>query len=260
MIRLSVCVTTYQEQDNIGDCLKSVRGLADEIIVVDGGSLDQTRTVARRYTKNIFVRPNNPNLNINKNFGFSKARGEWVLCLDADEQVTPELAARIKEMLVEGTEWDGFLLPRKNYYFGRFLRYGSNYPDHQLRLFRRVKGQFAAKHVHERLQVQGRVGRLKEPLAHFPYKTISQYFQKFNFYTSFAGRFLYQKGVRIRSTTAFWFFYAKPLLRLVRRYIFKGGFLDGWQGLLACVFSYLTGIVSYAKCWELQQTERTPRG
>ena len=256
MDTLSVCITTYNEAGNIAACLRSV-SWADEIIVVDGQSTDATREIARKYTRKVFVRPNHANLNLNKNYGFSKARGEWVLCLDADESVPAQLKTAIMKILTTGTRMDGFLLPRKNYYFGRWLRWGGNYPDPQLRLFRRVKGRFPARHVHERLAVDGKVGRFKAAFEHFPYKDIQQYFHKFNFYTSFEGNFLYQKGQRITAWNAPWNLYGKHLFRLLRKYFLKGGFLDGWQGLLAHVFSMFTGVVSAGKLWEKQKQNKS---
>src|SRR3989344_8649892 len=183
MMKISVVISAYNEEKLIEDCLKSVANLADEIIFVDNTSQDSTVKIARKYTDKIFIRENDPvMLNKNKNFGFTKATGEWIISLDADERITPELAREIKKVInglpSEAQAVDGFEIPRKNIIFNKWIRHSIWWPDYNLSLFRKGKGKFPEKHVHEKLKVIGEVGRLKNPLIHYNYQTVSQFIQK----------------------------------------------------------------------------------
>ena len=178
MPKISAVVSAFNEEENIVDCLSSLNWV-DEIILVDNSSQDNTVKLARQFGKKVKVyrRPNLSMLNINKNFGFQKASGDWILNLDADERVSPPLKKEIQQTLSH-PQADGYLIPRKNIIFGRWIRHGLWYPDEQLRLFKKGKGRFPEKHIHEKVVVQGRVGRLKNHLIHYNYRTVSQYLYK----------------------------------------------------------------------------------
>jgi len=181
---LSVVISVYNGEKVLEDCLKSV-AFAQEIIVVENSSTDKTAEIASKYTDKIFTRVNNPMLNINKNFGFSKATGNWILCLDADERITPELEAEIKRLNLDSNgKSDGYWIPRKNIIFGKWIEHTGWYPDYQLRLFRKSKGKFPEKHVHEMIKVEGETGYLKGDLLHYNYVTISQFLSKLNIYVA----------------------------------------------------------------------------
>jgi glycosyltransferase involved in cell wall biosynthesis len=182
-MKLSVVISAYNEERKIEDCLKSVKGVADEIIFIDNTSSDSTVEIAKKYTDKIFIKKNNPMLNVNKNYGFTKASGEWILNLDADERLTAELTSEISKA-IENTSVDGYLIPRKNILFGKWIRHSIWWPDYQLRLFRKGSGKFAEAHVHELLEVDGVVEKLEHPMIHFNYETVSQYLYKLeNIYT-----------------------------------------------------------------------------
>ena len=165
MSKLSVSIIGYNEDCCLDRCLSSVKD-ADEIIYVDCESFDDSVEVAKKYTDKIYSRKNNPNLNVNKSFGFTKATNEWLLYIDPDESVSYELWKEIKEIINSNSKYDGYYMPRKNYYFGKWLKRGAKYPDYQLRLFKKDKGEFQCAHVHEKIKVDGKLGYLKNPILH----------------------------------------------------------------------------------------------
>jgi glycosyltransferase involved in cell wall biosynthesis len=238
---LSVCIIAHDEEGNLDRTLSSL-GWADEIILVDCGSSDGTAEVARKYTDRIFTRPNLPNLNVNKNFSFEQAASEWILCLDADEVVTEALGREIRGRAAADPPEQGFFLKRRNSWFGRFLMHGGQYPDRQLRFFRRGRGRFPEGHVHERLEVQGAAGTLGEPLDHYPYATVSRYLRKMDFYTTFEAERLHREGRRF-TTGGLLLEILAAKWRFFRRYILKAGFLDGWQGFAAASLDFFSRMV-----------------
>jgi glycosyltransferase involved in cell wall biosynthesis len=247
---LSVAIITHNEEDHIVECLESVKNLADEIIIVDCESTDSTVELARRYTDKIFFQKNDPNLNVNKSFAIEKASGDWILYLDPDEVVTAELAEEISNVVKvqSGNTCDGYFMPRKNFYFYKFLCYGGKYPDYQLRLFRKNKAYFPKIHVHERLVVPSRrVCYLRNPILHYTYKNIREFIEKLNFYTSFEARFLYKKGVRHNLGNFIKYVILLPVRRFLDRYILRLGFLDGMVGLYVCIMESLFYPIAYFK-------------
>ena len=172
---------------------------------------------------------------------------------------SPEaLLAEVAEV-IQNPEINAYKLDRKNHFFGVWLRHGGQYPDTQLRLFRQGKGSFANAHVHESLKIDGRIGKLKQSMEHYPYLTVSQYMKKFDFYAGFEAGFLWDKGVR----PGFWTFCKyvlwKPKVRFFRRYILKGGFRDGVPGLFAALFDAMGWVTRYFKLWEKAKDHRTPK-
>jgi len=230
---LSVCMIAHNEEGHIGEALESAH-FADEIIVADCASTDETALIARAFGARVFPRPNLANLNVNKNLTFEQATGDYILCLDADEMVPKETAREILETIRRQPPEAGFFLPRRNHFLGQWLRHGGQYPDWQLRLFRRGKGRFPERHVHERLQIDGPIGRLRQPLDHFPYESPEECRRKLDFYTSFEARHLFHSGIRPAPFRALQYLYWMPAQRFLRRYLLKGGFLDGragWQAM-----------------------------
>lgn len=244
--KISFVIIAHNEEQNIVSCLESI-SWADEIILVDCESTDQTVKLAKKYTEKIFLRKNIPNLNINKSFGIKQATNEWIFYIDPDERITPELAEQIKKIILQNDGYNGYIFPRKNYYFGKWLKHGGKYPDRQLRLFRRNKGYFACKHVHERLIVEGKYGKLNYPILHCTYKTVDEFLKKYCFYTSFQAGYLKQEGMRPNLKNFLLYFFILPLKRFTDRYFIKLGILDGVTGLFACIFESLFFVVSYMK-------------
>jgi glycosyltransferase involved in cell wall biosynthesis len=249
---ISVSLIAHNEEDNLDGTLASL-GWADEIILVDCGSTDSTVAVARKYTDRVFTRPNLSNLNVNKNFSFDQATSDWILCLDADEIVPAALASEIVRTAGSGPPEKGFFLKRHNSWFGRVLMHGGHFPDRQLRLFRRGEGRFPERHVHERLDVRGGVGMLEVPLEHHPYPTVSRYLQKMDFYTTFEAERLFAEGKRFSAGT-FFLELIQGTFRFFRRYVLKGGFLDGWQGFAAAYLDFLSRLTVQIKLRELRKS------
>jgi glycosyltransferase involved in cell wall biosynthesis len=253
---LSVCMIAHNEEDKIGEALESVR-FADELIIADCGSQDETALIARAYHARVFSRPNLANLNVNKNFTFDQASGDWILCLDADEVVPPESAREIRELLQHSAAEAGFMLPRRNYYFGRLMRHGGRFPDWQLRLFRRGLGRFPTRHIHERLQITGTIGRLVHSLDHYPYQTHEECQRKLDLYTSFEALRLFNEGIRPSALNALKYTTWLPLQRFLNRYLLKGGFLDGRPGWEAILMDMRNYRIRYRKLGEIK--EKSPR-
>jgi glycosyltransferase involved in cell wall biosynthesis len=165
---------------------------------------------------------------------------------DGSLEVARETGCRVYSRL-------NFKLKRRNHYFGKWLRHGSQYPDTQLRLFRKDSAHFPNQHVHEKLVVEGRVGKLENDMLHFPYLNISQFLSKFDFYTGVEAGYLRDSGVQITTINSLRFFLLKPFSRFLRRYFLKGGFRDGLPGLFCAIFDALNFVVRYFKLWELTQ-------
>jgi len=252
MSTLSVCIIAHNEAENITRTLESVRW-ANEIIVVDCESSDTTREICNKYTEKVFSRDNISNLNINKNFSFDQSTCEWILCLDADEVIPENLKKEIQKKIESTPIENGFFIPRKNYFFGHWLKYGGQFPDNQLRLFKRGKGKFPEKHVHERIRIEGTVGKLAESFEHYPYKTISHFLKKLDFYSSYQAEIYERNKISVSFLSSFQYLFLVPIKRFISRYLLKLGFRDGLVGFLACFFDSTTQIVSYSKYYFLKK-------
>lgn len=248
--KISFVISAYNEEQMIEDCLKSVQSLADEIIFIDNTSQDKTVEIAKKYTNKIFVRENNPvMLNINKNFGFTKATGDWIISLDADERITKELAREIREKIKE-TKIAGWEIPRKNIIFGKWIAHSIWWPDYNLRLFRKGFGKFAEKHVHEKLEVTGEVGQLKNPMLHYNYQNVSQFINKLNkTYTESETENFLKSGKNINWYDAIrW-----PTNDFVKTFFLEKGYKDGLHGLVLSLFQAFYALIFFAKVWERKE-------
>jgi glycosyltransferase involved in cell wall biosynthesis len=246
-----VTVITHNEEERLRACLESV-AWADELVVVDAESADKTVTVAREHTDRIWVRPW-PGFAAQKNFAIDQSRGDWILSLDADERVTPELAARIRAIVAAGGPADGYRIPRRNFFWGAWVRHGGLYPDYQLRLFRRPAGRFVAHGVHESVAVTGRVEALAEPLLHHSYRDLDDFVRRSNRYSSLAAADWVRDGRGARMADLIF----RPLARFVSMYIIRGGFLDGWRGLVLAVLYAEYVFLRMAKVLETTRTMRS---
>ena len=241
---LTVTVIAWNEEERLRDCLESV-AWADEIIVVDAESTDKTVTLAREFTDKVWVRPW-PGFAPQKNFALEQAAGEWILSLDADERVTRELAERIRRVMAEGGPADGYRIPRRNIFWGAWVRYGGLYPDYQLRLFRRTAGRFVEDAVHESVEVRGRVDTLAEALTHRSYRDLEDFVRRSNRYSTLAAADWRRRNRPVRIADLI----AKPLGRFCTMYVMRRGFLDGWRGLVLAVLYAHYVFLRMAKAWE----------
>lgn len=267
MKTLSVVLATFNEEKNLSACLDSVKDLADEIIIVDGSSTDKTVEIAKKYKAKIKITTNKSNFHINKQMAIDMATKDWILQLDADEHVSPELKEEIKEILDEDNHqlskkpratshepranYNGYWMPRKNLFLGKFLMKGGQYPDYTLRLYRNGKGRLPQKDVHEQAEVSGKVGYLKSALLHYPYKSFSHYLKKWNLYNNlFATQIRDEqknKNIFQKMFYAFAYLVAKPGHWFLTTYFRHKGFMDSWQGFTFSLFSALRFPVSYLK-------------
>jgi glycosyltransferase involved in cell wall biosynthesis len=242
--RLSVVVITLNEEDRIRETLTSV-AWADEIVVVDAGSEDKTVALAREFTDHVMIHAWQ-GFAAQKNFGIEHATGDWILSLDADEQVEPALREEIIAVLQAPDACDGYRIARRNIMWGRWIRHGRLYPDWQLRLFRRGRGRFVDRAVHESILVDGEVGRLVAPLLHQSYRDVSDFLRRADRYSTLAAEEWARTTRPFRATQLV----TAPLGRFVSMYVLHRGFLDGWRGfLLAVLYAYYVFVRS-AKIWE----------
>jgi glycosyltransferase involved in cell wall biosynthesis len=242
--RLSVVVVTRNEEDRLRASLESV-AWADEIVVVDAESDDKTVTIAQEFTDHVIVRPW-AGYAAQKNVAIDLATGDWILSLDADEIVSAELTAEIRRVLAADGPADGYAVPRRNIFWGRWVRHGGLYPDWQLRLFRRGRGRFVERAVHESVRVDGRVERLAGHLEHRSYRDVGDFLARADRYAALAAADAVAQGRRagVRDLVL------RPLGRFVSMYVVRGGFLDGWRGfLLASLYAYYV-LIRAVKIWE----------
>ncbi len=247
---LSVVIITRDEERNIGRCLESV-SWADDIVLIDSQSTDRTLEIAQKHGARIFS-PVWKGYGVAKQEGVAQARSDWILSLDADEAVTPELAEEIKSVLSDPNPASGYFLPRRTQFLGRWIKHCGWYPDHILRLFDRTKGGFTESVVHEKVLVDGSTGYLKHDLLHFSYPSLEDYFRKYNNYTTLGAEEAFRKGVR-----AGWFdIVIKPYVAFLKHYIVRQGFRDGLEGFLVSILSSSAVMVKYAKLREIQRMKR----
>jgi len=248
---LSVVIATFNEEENLPACLESVRDLADEVVIIDGSSTDKTVEIAKKYGARISIVKNLPNFHINKQKAIDMAVKDWILQLDADERVSTELAKEIKLRIAEKSSINGYWIARKNWFLGKFLMKGGQYPDYTLRLYRKGKGHLPQVHVHEQAEVIGRVEYLKYALLHYPYKNFASYILKWNRYNDLLAvqikEKLKGKNFPMRIIYAGGYLIIKPIHWFLTTYIRHKGLVDKWPGFVFSFFSALRFPVSYFK-------------
>ena len=252
---LSVAIITCNEERNLGRTLESVRW-ADEVVVVDSGSTDHTVSIARSFGAHVIER-HWPGFAAQKNFALAQCTGTWVLSLDADEELSPELQRQIRTLLSTNPPVDAFRLKRRNLFLGRWMRYGGFYPDTKLRLFRRSAASFAQRPkfedrpVHETIAFDGAEATLDYDLIHHAYPTLEAYLEHMNRYSTLGAELLVGKGRVSRSWLAFVanVFYL-PYFNFLWNYVVRLGFLDGREGLLLHLYQAVYTSWKYAKAWE----------
>lgn len=252
MATLTVITLTLNEERNIVSCLETVRW-ADEILVIDSGSTDATVALARTFTDRVFTIAWE-GYGAARNFALGQAAGDWILWLDADERVTPELAGEIRGILrADPGEVNGYAIGRRAYFLGRWIRHCGWYPGRATRLFRRGKGRFVETRVHEHLHVEGRRLRTRHDLLHLTDPDLQHYLHKFNRYTSLAAEDMVAAGRRFSLADLLF----RPPFQFVKMYILKRGFLDGVEGLVLSVLSSAYVFTKYAKLWEKTHQHRS---
>lgn len=285
-MKLSVVLAVYNEEKMLEACLDSIKDIADEIIIVDGSSTDQTVSIAKKFGAKILIKDNPPIFHINKQKAIDMAQFEWVLQMDADERVSPKLAKEIKKIISMSEEeietyqenlprrdlflrhqrlleqrdgkigtkdgpYAAFFIPRLNYFLGRYLRYGGVYPDGVIRLIRKGKAYLPCKDVHEQMEVKGRVGWLANDLYHYDSPTFARYMQRNSRYIDLIANELAEDK---RSTQKeFEYMVMKPTAWFFTTFLRHKGVLDGYQGFLFSLFSALRFPRAYRRYKKLQK-------
>jgi glycosyltransferase involved in cell wall biosynthesis len=246
---LSVIVTTRNEAENLPACLESV-AWADEVLVVDSGSTDATGEIAARHGARVLVHPYH-SAGAQKNWALQQVPGPWVLILDADERVSPELAPSIRAVLEQDGPLDGYFLRRQSYFLGHRIRFCGWRADRVLRLFRLGHGLYDDRLVHETLQLQGQAGQLRAPLLHYTYRSFSDYLDKLDRYSERGAADLREAGRRPSVPALL----TRPAARFLRMYVLQLGFLDGVWGLLLCTLASHSVWLKYARLYEPRRAD-----
>ncbi len=231
MSKLSAIVITYNEENNIKDCLETLKW-ADEIIVVDSNSTDKTVEIAKQYTKNVLNTDNN-SYSYKRNIAIEAAKSDWILWIDADERVTDSLREEIKN-IINKPEFDAYKISRKSFFINKFIKHCGWTPDFGLRLFRKSTGiRFNDLRVHENVVFEGKTGKLKSPILHYTDLTFEHYINKMNTYTTSSSMDLKDSGRKASLSDIIF----RPFFTFLKMYFLKLGIFDGYTGLVLCTLS-----------------------
>jgi len=246
---VTAIVTSFNEECNISDCLASV-SWADEVLLVDSGSTDDTLKIAERFKPRILTHEYE-NAAAQKNWAIPQAKHDWILVVDADERVSPELKIELERLLLRGLELPGYYIKRENYFFGKKVNYCGWQRDYVLRFFDRRRGEYEKKHVHADVKLDGKPGRIKQVLTHYTYRDWDEYFERFGRYTTWAAQDLHEAG----KSAGLFNLFVRPVIRFWKQYLWHGGFLDGKTGLILCMLSAFSVFTKYAKLWQRRKQD-----
>lgn len=255
-MKLSFVCIGSDEFDHLQELLPQLLKLGDEVVYVDSESKDGSAEMAEKLGCRVLKRPRHMNANINRSYAFEHVTGDWIFYVDPDERFSQAIIDELRTKIKNDPEVCGFKLPRKNYFFGVWLEHGGQYPDHQIRIFKKGHGVFNNRHVHERLHVNGKMGSLDTPMEHYPYLTISQFIKKFDFYSTFEAKYLDDAKTEVNFKNTMKFLFFKPLNRFFRRFIVKAGFRDGIPGYFAALFDAIGWMARYFKLWEMKKNSK----
>lgn len=285
-VKLSIALATRNEEENLARCLESVKGIAGEIVIADAHSSDRTREIAESFGAKIILVAHDPMFHKNKQHAIDACHGDWVLMLDADEVLSPELETEIRSLIernqppvisssnlrlfmrhaevaakknavqysveTEKTA-DAYFIPRLNYFLGGYLRHGGVYPDSVIRLFRFGKASWPCRTVHEQMAVKGTVGFLSGSLIHYSDPTLARYWKRANRYTSETAVLMRKRNHPTGFLQFFNYLFWRPMSRFLLLYIRHKGFLDGFSGFFWALFSALHDPIAYLKYLELRR-------
>lgn len=247
--KLSVTIIAGNEEKNIRDCLESIKW-ADEIIVVDSESTDRTVEIAREYNATVFIKKWE-GFSPQRKFALEKASHEWVLSLDADERVTPELKIEIEKILSGKDQANGYFVPRRNYFLGKHITKCFWYPDYQLRFFKKSQTSVTDKKVHEGYIVNGTPGHMKNDLIHHTHQNLYDTFKKVNDYSSLVAE---EKAGQRRVSSGDLLLH--PLAAFFNHYISRKGYQEGIHGFMISAIHAVTNLLTYTKIWEIQNAKK----
>ncbi|MHC1736421.1 MAG: glycosyltransferase family 2 protein [Ignavibacteriaceae bacterium] len=247
---ISAIIITYNEENKIRDCLESVKW-ADEIIVADSFSTDNTLEIVREYTDKIFSRKWE-GFAPQKDFAYRQAKGDWVLSIDADERISPELAEEIQNVLKDNPNIEGYKIPRRNFFLGKWIKSCHWYPDHQLRLFRNGKAKMHFVKVHEGFYVDGQIGILTKDIIHLTFDSLTAIYNKVNYYSTLAA----EEKWKIKKVGAISII-LHAFAAFFTDFISRRGFKEGMYGFMVSTINMSTNLLTYIKIWEKQRKENT---
>ena len=245
---LSVSIITYNEEKNIGDCLTSVSEIADEIIVIDSLSTDRTEEICRKNSKVTFYQHPFDGHIQQKNRALEKCSSEWILCIDADERVSPEMGRSIRKILDENSDIAGVKFPRLSFHMHRYIRHGGWYPNARYRLIRKGMACWGGENPHDKLLLKGKGKKIKGDLIHYTATDLSDQVKTINQFSSITALTRYNKGKKYR----LWRLLLKPISKFLETYVLKLGFLDGIQGFIIAISSSYSSFLKEAKLFELR--------
>jgi len=248
MTGISAVIITKNEEANIKRCLDSL-SFADEIIVVDSGSLDRTEEICKEYENLSFLKTDWLGFGLTKQYGIDKASNDWIFSIDADEEISAELSEKLRTMIHDMDESNAYYIKRKTFYIGKFINYCGWQRDYVLRLFNRKYGKFNSNMVHESVVHSGTIFKVDEPLYHYSYPDLEAHINKINLYTSIAARESFEKGKKTTIISGFF----HGFFRFFNMYLFNLGFLCGKEGLLLCMISSFGVSLKYFKLWSLNR-------
>jgi glycosyltransferase involved in cell wall biosynthesis len=245
---VSACIITYNEEASVEECLKSV-AWANEIVVIDSESTDRTVEICERFGARVERRPFPGHIE-QKNHAIRGASHAWVLCIDADERLSPALCEEIqRELSANGDAVDGYYMPRHTFYLGRWIDHGGWYPDYKLRLFKRDKGMWGGVNPHDRVLLEGSTRILKNDLLHYTYRDLSHHVRTINSFTSIMAEERHRRGRRFRLPLLV----LKPFVKFLKMYLWQGGFLDGLPGFVIAISGAYYVFLTDAKLWEIER-------
>ena len=245
-MEISAVIITSNEEKRLEPALKSLAGVASEIIVVDSFSSDGTVKLAKKYTKQVFQRQWT-NFSDQKNFANKKASFPWILSLDADERLSPELREEILQIKNGEPDCSAFSMPRQVFYLGKWIRHSGWYPDRKIRLFQKDKARWEGEFIHEKLVVEGKVQKLKGVIYHFTYRNISDHLARVDKFSELGAQKLYTQKKKCR----LYHLAFLPVFRFIKSFFLKAGFLDGYAGFIISVLHGYAIFVRYAKLREI---------
>ncbi|MBF0338176.1 MAG: glycosyltransferase family 2 protein [Nitrospirae bacterium] len=243
---VSVVIVTRNEELNIAGALESAC-MAQEIVIVDDYSTDRTVDICRGYNARIYQN-HWQGFAQQKQFAIDHAAGPWVFLLDSDERLTPALVQELGQVLADAT-YDGFYVPRKNFFLGKWIKHSGWWPDNTLRLFKKDKAHMHQRQVHEKVLLDGRAGNLRNPIEHYSYRSISDFIRRMDVYTTLAAEELVKAPVRSYAFA----FTLKPLAMFLKMYVLRLGVLDGVRGFILAVLYAIYTFLKYLKAWEKER-------
>lgn len=252
-VQISVALATFNEENNIGPCLASLKQFADEVVIADGSSIDKTVQIAKEYGAKVINTTNKPMFHINKNLAIDNCTNDWIMLMDADERVSAPLAAEIIKTVRNNPPENGFWVNRRNWFLGGYLKKGGAYPDSVIRLFKKGRGYLPEVSVHEQVAIDGDIGHLKNDLLHLADPNFARYLYRANRYTTQTSLEIAKKNPGTGPLAAANYIIIKPVISFILIYFRHKGYKDGFGGFVWALFSGFHFFYAYVKYWKNKQ-------